>query len=51
LAGAIFTTYLGNQASLFQVIQAGPLFGAIHASFMVAAGIAAIGALVSAIRP
>jgi EmrB/QacA subfamily drug resistance transporter len=51
LAGAIFTTYLGNQASLSTATQAGPLFGAIHASFMVAAGVAMVGALISAIRP
>jgi EmrB/QacA subfamily drug resistance transporter len=51
LAGAIFTTYLGNQASQSQISQTGPLFGAIHASFMVAAGVAVIGALISAISP
>lgn len=44
LAGAIFTTSLSRQE-----LQANAIFTAIHASFLVAVGIAALGAMISII--
>jgi EmrB/QacA subfamily drug resistance transporter len=51
LAGAIFTTYLGNQSLLSQALESSTIFEAIRASFQVAAAVAILGVFVSAIRP
>jgi EmrB/QacA subfamily drug resistance transporter len=49
LAGAVFTTFLGHQESQIEAAQSAAIIGSIHASFLVAAVIALLGALISAI--